>query len=51
MNEPDLPTLIKYLHRHLGERLDAVVLFGSRTYWECLARQMAESLQEDDDEA
>ena len=30
MNEPDLQTLVEHLRRQLGERLDAVVLFGSR---------------------
>jgi len=30
MNGQDLQTLIEHLRRHLGERLDAVVLFGSR---------------------
>ncbi|OAG28553.1 nucleotidyltransferase family protein [Thermodesulfatator autotrophicus] len=30
MNKRDLQDLIEHLRRHLGERLDAVVLFGSR---------------------
>ena len=30
MNEPDLKTLVEHLRKHLGDRLDAVVLFGSR---------------------
>lgn len=30
MNEPDLRTLIEHIHCHLGQCLDAAVLFGSR---------------------
>ena len=39
MNEHDLQALIAHLRRQLGERLDAVVLFGSRTYWGHLTLQ------------